>query len=81
MERDFSRLNLLWSKLRRSMKPETVERKMWLMLNTQYWEPNPELEHDASWLRIKKLAKLPALAEHGEDSNSEQEEESGDDSD
>lgn len=50
-ERDFSILGLLLNKFRMKMAPETIKRKIFLALNKDLWEPNPEL---ANFARMKE---------------------------
>lgn len=62
-ESDFSRLKQLLTDQRKGrMSEETVARKMGLMLNTDFWRPNPELnENDEHWGKIVTRLKLGLL--------------------
>jgi hypothetical protein len=57
-ERDFSALSFVYSKLRRSMSDDNVARKLFLLLNPDWWTPNPGLKNDPVWKGIVEKAGL-----------------------
>ena len=57
-ERDFSALAFVYSKLRRQMSDDNVARKLFLLLNPDWWTPNPGLKNDPVWLGILEKAGL-----------------------
>jgi hypothetical protein len=58
-EGDFSQLGNLLSPQRKSQQDITVERKLFLKLNAQYWTPNPLLQESSHWKEVIEKAKVP----------------------
>ena len=52
-ESDFSYMELLLTPHRKSLKDETVDRKMMLLMNPELWSPCPELEGQPMWSQLK----------------------------
>ena len=68
-ERDFSALSFVYSKLRRSMSDDNVARKLFLLLNPDWWTPNPGLKNDPMWMGIMEKAGLVEKDEEEDSDN------------
>lgn len=59
----------VYSKLRRSMSDDNVARKLFLLLNPDWWTPNPGLKNDPVWMGIMEKAGLVEKDEEEDSDN------------